>query len=63
MKKNVDPQVNDDEDDMDLPEGVTKIERQEKIVTEGNVQKKIIKIKKFKEDGTVEVEVKKQNFK
>lgn len=56
-------QANDDDDDMDVPEGVTKIERQEKIVTEGNVKKKIIKIKKYKEDGTVEVEVKKQTIK
>ena len=47
---------------MDLPEGVIKIERQEKIVTEGNVKKKICKIKKFKEDGTVEVEVTKQSI-
>ena len=53
--------INDD-DDMDLPEGVIKIERQEKIVTEGNVKKKICKIKKFKEDGTVEVEVTKQSI-
>jgi hypothetical protein len=52
-----------DEDDMDLPEGVAKIERHEKIVTEGNIQKKIIKIKKFKEDGTIEVEIKKENLK
>lgn len=51
-----------EEDEMDLPEGVIKIERNEKIVTEGNIQKKIIKIKKYNEDGTVEVEIKKENL-
>jgi uncharacterized protein YkwD len=63
LKQGKGSSANADDDDMDLPEGVTKIERQEKIVTEGNVQKRIIKIKKYKEDGTVEVEVKKEAIK
>ena len=43
LNKKVENNHNDeDDDDMDLPEGVAKIERHEKIVTEGNIQKKII---------------------
>lgn len=63
VNKNVENIKVDQDDDMNLPEGVSKIERHEKIITEGNIQKKIIKIKKFKEDGTIEVEIKKENLK
>lgn len=50
------------DDDFDLPEGVVKIERQEKEVVEGGKKKKVIKLKKHMEDGTIETEVFKQNI-
>jgi len=62
MSEKLKAQKKTDDDDFDLPEGVIKIERQEKIVTEGTTKKKITKIKRFKEDGTVEVELLKENI-
>ena len=52
-----------DDDDLYLPEGISRIERHEKIITDGNTKKKLIKVKKFKEDGTVMLEVFKENIK
>lgn len=45
------------DDDFDLPEGVAKIERQEKLVTENGVQKKIVKVTRHMEDGSTETDV------
>lgn len=46
--------------DFDLPDGIAKIERQERIVTENGRRKKIIKLTKYRTDDTVEVEVYKE---
>jgi hypothetical protein len=53
---------NEADDDFDLPEGVLKIEKQEKIITEGGVKKKVIKLVKYKEDGTIETEIFKEKI-
>lgn len=50
-----------DDDDWSVPEGYVKVDKSEKIVEEGGVKKKIIKIVKHKEDGTVETELRKEN--
>jgi hypothetical protein len=46
-----------DYDDFDLPEGVSKLERQEKFITESGVNKRIVKIIKHMEDGTIQTEI------
>lgn len=52
----------DDFDEMDLPEGCVKIDRSEKIVEEGGKKKKVIKLVKTMEDGSIETEVTKINL-
>lgn len=59
--KNKQPKHYDPEDDFDLPEGVIKIDRQEKVVTENGVTKRIIKLTKHLEDGTIQTEIFKKN--
>jgi hypothetical protein len=49
-------------DDFDIPEGVVKIDKEEKIVEEGGKKKKIIKITKHMEDGSIQTEVSKVNL-
>jgi hypothetical protein len=51
-----------EEDDVDLPEGVARIERQEKVVTENGFKKKIVKLIKHMEDGTIETEIFKEKI-
>lgn len=51
-----------DDQDFELPEGVVKIDRQEKIVTENGVQKKVVKVVKYKDDGTTETEIFKEKI-
>jgi hypothetical protein len=48
--------------DMDLPEGLVKIDKQEKIISENGVQKKIIKITKHLENGDIETEIYKEKI-
>lgn len=50
------------EEDFDLPEGVEKIERQEKVVEEKGVKKKVIKLIKHMEDGSIETEIFKEKI-
>lgn len=52
---------NNDED-FDLPQGVVKLEKQEKIVTEGGVKKKIIKLIKHLDNGDTETEIFKEKI-
>jgi hypothetical protein len=52
----------DVDDDFDLPEGVSKIERQEKIVEEKGVKKKIVKVTKHMEDGSIVTEIFKEKI-
>lgn len=54
--------IDPDCEDMDLPDGVVKIDRTEKIVDEGGRKKKIIKIVKTMEDGSKETEITKINL-
>jgi uncharacterized protein YkwD len=50
------------DDDFDLPEGVLKIEKSEKIVVESGIKKKVVKVIKHMEDGTVETEIYKEKI-
>lgn len=50
------------DDDFDLPEGVMKIEKSEKIVVESGIKKKVVKVIKHMEDGTVETEIYKEKI-
>ena len=50
------------DEEIDLPDGVIKIEKNEKVIEENGVKKKVKKIKKFKEDGCIETEIIKENF-
>lgn len=50
-----------EDDDFEIPEGYVKVERQEKVVTENGVQKKLVKLIKHKEDGTTDTEIFKVN--
>lgn len=52
----------ENDNDFDVPEGYTKILKEERLVTEKGVQKKITKITKFKEDGTKETEITKEQI-
>ena len=45
-----------EDDDFDLPEGVLKIERNEKVINENGVNKKIVKLTKYMEDGSIQTE-------
>lgn len=51
-----------DEEDFDLPAGCVKLEKQEKIVTENGVKKKIVKLTKHMENGTIETEIFKEKI-
>lgn len=51
-----------DEDDFELPEGVAKLERQEKMITENGVNKRIVKIIKYMEDGSIQTEIFKEKL-
>jgi hypothetical protein len=57
--KNMCVDVEDDENDeeFNLPPEVIKIEKNEKIIEEKGIKKKVRKIKKFKEDGVIETEI------
>lgn len=61
----VQDQVNEPEtstnDDIDLPPGVAKMERSEKIILENGIKKKLIKIIKYKETGEKQTEMFKEN--
>ena len=59
--KETQKEENEDED-FDLPEGYWKIHKEEKIVTEGGVQKKVSKITKFRDNGTKETEITKEKI-
>jgi len=50
------------EEDFHIPEGYSKIERQEKIITENGVKKKVVKLIKHKTDGSIETELTKENI-
>ncbi len=50
-------EIVEDEDFDDLPEGVLKIERSEKIIEEKGVKKKIITLTKYLEDGDIKKEL------
>lgn len=50
------------EGNFDIPEGYEKIERQERIVTENGVKKKIVKLTKYKEDGSTDIEMFKEKI-
>lgn len=52
--KHIEPEA---DDDFNLPEGVIKIDRQEKVVIESGITKKIIKLTKHFEDGTIQTEI------
>lgn len=56
------PAKQNDDDDFCLPEGVIKIERQEKLITENGVNKRIVKIIKHMEDGTLQTELFKEKI-
>jgi hypothetical protein len=45
------------DDDFDLPEGCLRVEKQEKIVIENGIKKKIVKLIKHMEDGTIETDI------
>lgn len=45
------------DEELDVPEGVLKIEKQEKVVTEGGVKKRVVKIIKHMENGDIETEI------
>ena len=49
-------------DEMDLPQGIVKIEKQEKIVNEGGLKRKIIKVIKHLENGDIETEIFKEKL-
>lgn len=49
-------------DDFDLPKGVLKVDKQEKVVTEDGIKKLITKYTKYLEDGTVQTELTKTNI-
>lgn len=51
-----------DDDFEDLPEGVVKIDKQEKIIEEKGVKKKITKITKYMEDGSTQIETEKETI-
>jgi uncharacterized protein YkwD len=50
------------EDDFDLPEGCLKVERQEKIIEEKGVKKRVVKLIKHMEDGSTETEIFKEKI-
>lgn len=52
----------EDDNDFTIPEGVTKLEKQEKIIIEKGKKKKLIKMIYYKEDGTKQVETMKENL-
>ena len=59
--------VNEEEEDylseqFELPEGVERIEKQEKIITENGTKKKIVKIVSYKENGTIATQTRKKNI-
>ena len=54
--------VKKENNDFDLDEGVMKLERQEKLITENGVNKKIIKIVKYMEDGSINTEIYKEKI-
>lgn len=49
-------------EDFNLPNGVEKIERQEKIIVEDGKKRKCVKEKRFFKDGTVETDIYKLDF-
>jgi hypothetical protein len=51
-----------DYDDFDLPEGVMKLERQEKFINENGVNKKLVKLIKYMEDGAIHTEIFKEKI-
>ena len=51
-----------DYDDFDLPEGVIKLERQEKLINENGVNKKLVKLIKYMEDGAIHTEIFKEKI-
>ena len=58
LNKNVSSGFNEDDD---LPEGVMRIERNEKYVVEKGVKKKITKIVRYMENGEINTELFKTN--
>lgn len=61
-KQQDDDNDNEDDNDFTIPEGVTKLEKQEKIIIEKGKKKKLIKMIYYKEDGTKQVETMKENL-
>lgn len=49
-------QKEEKDEDFDLPPGVNRIERSEKLIVENGINKKIVKLTKHMEDGTIETE-------
>jgi hypothetical protein len=62
IEKVVTAPAKQEDDDFCLPEGVMKLERQEKLVNENGVNKKIVKVIKHMEDGTVKTEIFKEKI-
>lgn len=54
---------NDNFEDPECPEGVSKVVKTEKEVFESGIKKKIIKIVKYMEDGTIQTEIEKKVLK
>ena len=54
--------TNDDDDDMNLPEGVKAVDKFVKVVVEGGKKKKITKIVRHMEDGSTETEINKETI-
>lgn len=68
IKENKNGNVNDNDNDMDdedlnLPENCIKMERNEKIITEKGIKKKVIKKIYYMEDGSTNIEVTKEALK
>lgn len=55
-------QINNDDDDLELPPGVKSIDKSEKIVIENGKKKKITKLVKHMEDGSTETETTKESL-
>ena len=53
----VDVEDQDYDEEIEIPPEVIKVEKNEKVIEENGVKKKIRKVKKFKEDGIIETEI------
>ncbi len=59
----VDDFADEFDDDFEMPKGCKKIEKLEKIVVENGIQRKVTKVIKHMENGSIETEIFKEDIK